>query len=88
MIDILMDSRSPTQQRGESKLSGGIVHDSVTNASGDQFRIRIDYTLKGDVVTDLMYEVAHTYHGIPTVFLREMVEEIIEYRNCKTLIFQ
>lgn len=86
--DILQSTLSPTQERGESKLSGGIIHDLITNASGDQFRIRIDYTLVGGVlVTDYDYEITGE-HEIPSAYLWAIIEEIIEREEGHTLIFQ
>lgn len=85
---ILMESLSPTLERGTSSNEGTIIHDTITNALGEEVKVRIQFTLVANmIVTDLMY---HTYGNktIPTPFLREIVQEIIEGRNGHTLIFQ
>lgn len=88
MNDILMESLSPTQERGETSLSGGVIHDVITNAWGHECRIRIDYTLVGgSIVTDLKYEVSGE-NAFDVIFLKEIVEEMIENEIGKTLIFQ
>lgn len=88
MNDILMESLSPTQQRGSSSEDGRIIYDTITNALGEEVKVRIEFTLVADmIVTDLIY---HTYgnESIPAPFLREIVQEIIESHNGHTLMFQ
>lgn len=88
MTDILQSPLSPTQERGSSSLSGTIIHDTITNALGEEVKIRIEFTLVADmIVEDLDY---HTYgnNSIPKPFLKEIVQDIIEGRNGHTLIFQ
>lgn len=87
MIDILMDSRSPTQQRGEPKLSGGIIRTLIANAEGAQFKAEIEYYTSGRIVTNLDYSVKGN-HDISEEVLKEIVQEIVEQTEGHSLIFQ
>lgn len=87
MSNYLSESLSPTQERGESKLAGGIIHDTITNADGDQFRIEIKYYVVGRLATIEKCEVSGE-HGIPNNIFLEIVEDLIEQKEGKILIFQ
>lgn len=88
ITDSLMDSRSPTQQRGESPLSGGIIHETICDASGKEFKIKILFTLVGeDIVTDLDFKVLGK-HEIPAKHLIEIIQDIIEKHQGHVLKFQ
>lgn len=87
MIDILMDSRSPTQERGESKVTTTIVHDELIDAEGRKAFVKITYTATCGIVVSLDFQVLGEI-SIPEGWLREMIQEIIERRNGHTLIFQ
>lgn len=87
MIDILMDSRSPTQERGTSKLSGGIIRTLIANAEGTQFKAEIEYYTSGRIVTNLDYSVKGN-HNISAEVLREIVQEIVEQTEGHSLNFE
>lgn len=87
ITDILQSTLSPTQQRGEPKLKGGIVHDFITNASGDRFRIEIKYYLVGDVATIESSEITGK-HEIPSAYLWAMEQDLVEQTEGHSLIFQ
>lgn len=85
--DLLQSSLSPTQERGESPLSGGIIHETITNADGDQFRMEIKYYVVGQLATIEKCEVSGE-HGIPNNIFLEIVEELIEKAEGYVLNFQ
>lgn len=88
MTDILMDSRSPTQERGTSSNCGTIIHDTIMNALNEPVQVRIDYTLEGDIIVS--HHSYHTYgnDSIPPTHLQEIVESLIEKEEGHSLIFQ
>lgn len=82
----LSESLSPTQERGESPLSGGIIHETITDANGDQFKIKIDYTLSGGICVAVDYSII----GKPVIHanhLIEILQEIVERSEGRTLNF-
>lgn len=86
ITDMLQSSLSPTQQRGESKLVGGIIHDTITDANGDEFKIKIDYTLSGEICVSVDYSILGqpVLHGNDLI---EILQDIIERTEGHTLNF-
>lgn len=84
--DILQSTLSPTQERGESKVSTTIVHDELIDAEGRKAFVKITYDFTGDVVVGLDFKVLGEI-SIPEGWLKEMIQEIVERRNGQTLIF-
>lgn len=84
--DILQSTLSPTQERGESKVTTTIVHDELIDADGRKAFVKITYDHTGDVVVGLDFKVIGEI-SIPEGWLKEMIIEIIERRNGQNLIF-
>lgn len=87
ITDILQSTLSPTQQRGTTKLSGGIIRTLITNAEGTQFKAEIEYYTSGRIVTNLDYSVKGN-HDISEEVLKEIVQELVEQTEGHSLIFQ
>lgn len=85
--DILQSSLSPTQERGESRLSGGIIRETITDSEGNEFLTKIDYTLSGGVCVAIDYQILGD-HSIPVSHLIELLQMIIERSEGRTLIFK
>lgn len=83
---ILDSSLSPTQERGETKLTTTIVHDELIDADGRKAFVKITYDHTGDVVVGLDFKVLGEI-SIPEGWIKEMIIEIIERRNGQNLIF-
>lgn len=83
---ILDSPLSPTQQRGESKVSTTIVHDELIDAEGRKAFVKITYDHTGDVVVGLDFKILGEI-SIPEGWLKEMIIEIIESRKGHSLIF-
>lgn len=77
MNSILMESLSPTQEREPRPLKGGKLYESITNRDGNQFPTIISYYMTGPDTFCHEYSVIGE-HGIPTRYLDEMIEELIQ----------
>lgn len=87
ITDILQSTLSPTQERGESKVSTTIVHDELIDAEGRKAFVKITYDHTGNVVVGLDFKVLGEI-SIPEGWIKEMIIEIIERRNGQALIFE
>lgn len=84
--DILQSTLSPTQERGESKVTTTIVHDELIDAEGRKAFVKITYDHTCDIVVGLDFKVLGEI-SIPEGWLKEMIVEIIERRKGHSLIF-
>lgn len=84
--DILQSTLSPTQERGESKVTTTIVHDELIDAEGRKAFVKITYTATCGIVVSLDFQVLGEIN-IPQAWLLEMIQEIVERRNGHSLTF-
>lgn len=86
MNSILMEYLSPTQERGESKVSTTILHDELTDWDGRKLKVKITYDHVNDVVVSLDFKVLGE-HSIPAGWLKDMIMETIESHKGHSLTF-